>query len=194
MRRRFVSQEGGFTLVEVLVTMVMMLTVMFALYSIFDMSIRVFRFGNDKVEAVESARIGLTKMEREIRSAYPYDKAATPTPDNKLFTTWTQNQISFGKDLNGDRKVTAPGEEITYKLSGSAPYALQVVNPSNGTPQPVVEAVAANGLKFTYLKRDGATLATSEAEVEMVRIGLTVDVRGRAQTLTTNVALRNRGS
>ena len=52
MRWRVAKEESGFTLPEVLVAMVMMLTVMFALYSIFDMSLRVFSFGNDKVEAV----------------------------------------------------------------------------------------------------------------------------------------------
>ncbi len=58
MRGGLLSEEGGFTLPELMVTMVMMLTVLFALYSIFDMSIRVFSFGNHKVEAVENARLG----------------------------------------------------------------------------------------------------------------------------------------
>ena len=44
-----------------------MMVVFFALSSIFDMSLRVFSFGNNKVEAVESARVGMEKMEREIR-------------------------------------------------------------------------------------------------------------------------------
>ena len=35
-----------------------MIVVFFALYSIFDMSLRVFSFGNNKVEAMESARVG----------------------------------------------------------------------------------------------------------------------------------------
>ena len=52
MRGEFLREEGGFTLPELMVTMVMMLTVLFALYSIFDMSLRVFSFGSDKVEAV----------------------------------------------------------------------------------------------------------------------------------------------
>ena len=43
--------EGGFTLPEVLVAMTLMVVVLFALYAIFDMSIKVFGFGNDKVEA-----------------------------------------------------------------------------------------------------------------------------------------------
>lgn len=192
MRERFVDGEEGFTLPEVLVTMVMMITVLFALYSIFDMSIRVFSFGNDKVEAVENARIGLARMEREIRSAYPYNKAGTPTPDTKLFAVRDQSQITFGNDRNGNRRVDVPSEEITYSLNNST-RTLQRANPSNGTLRPVVESVAENGLRFTYLKRDG-TVATSEGEVEMVRIELTVNVRNRIQTLSTNVALRNRGN
>jgi prepilin-type N-terminal cleavage/methylation domain-containing protein len=42
VRGEFLREEGGFTLPELMVTMVMMLTVLFALYSIFDMSLRVF--------------------------------------------------------------------------------------------------------------------------------------------------------
>ncbi len=42
MRVRLLREEGGFALPEVLVTMMLMITVMFALYSAFDMSIRVF--------------------------------------------------------------------------------------------------------------------------------------------------------
>lgn len=102
MRQRLIREQDGFTLAEVLVTMVMMLTVMFALYSIFDMSLRVFSFGNDKIEAVENARIGMERMEREIRASYPYDKAGG---DEELFEVWEEDRIVFGNDLDGDRKI-----------------------------------------------------------------------------------------
>jgi prepilin-type N-terminal cleavage/methylation domain-containing protein len=69
--RRLLREESGFTLVEVLVTMTIMIVVLSALYGIFDMGLRTFSFGNNKVEAVENARLGLEKMEREIRAAYP---------------------------------------------------------------------------------------------------------------------------
>ena len=65
------KEERGFTLPEMMVTIMIMMVVFFALYSIFDMSVRIFMFGNNKVEAVESARLGLERMEREIRAAYP---------------------------------------------------------------------------------------------------------------------------
>ena len=69
VKERFLKEERGFTLTEMMVTIMIMIVVFFALYSIFDMSLRVFSFGNNKVEAVENARLGLEKMEREIRAA-----------------------------------------------------------------------------------------------------------------------------
>jgi prepilin-type N-terminal cleavage/methylation domain-containing protein len=205
--------EGGFTLPEVLVAMTLMVVVLFALYAIFDMSIKVFGFGNDKVEAVENARLGLEKMEREIRAAYPYDK---PAGQDHLF--WSpgypatgaippSDRISFGNDLDGNRRIECPPpsapssacETITYDVyrSGSGPTnALGRARSSSGVRQPVagyVEDVDGDGeaLTFEYLDRFGDP-AASEAEVAMVRIELETRVNGRAQTLATQVALRNR--
>ena len=207
---RLAREESGFTLPEMMVTIMVMIVVLFALYSIFDMSIRVYSFGNDKVEAVENARLGLERMEREIRAAYPYDKAGG---QNHLF--WSpgypetaeippSDRISFGNDLDGNRKIEcppppAPCETITYDLyhpSGGATDALGRVRSSSGIRQPVagyVEDVDGDGeaLTFEYLDRLGDP-APSEAEVALVRIELEIGVNGRAQTLSTLVALRNR--
>jgi prepilin-type N-terminal cleavage/methylation domain-containing protein len=187
VREQLLREEGGFTLSEVLVTMMIMTVVLFALYSIFDMSMRVFSFGNDKTEAVENARLGLEKMEREIRAAYPYDKANGNTT---VLTTWTVSQITFGNDLNGNRVVDS-SEVITYRRAAD-PTTLERVK--GGSPEPVIEYV--DGLSFQYLNRFDAT-ASSEGEIAIVRINLTIRVdRGAGgpttQTLTTDVALRNR--
>jgi len=205
--------EGGFTLPEVLVTMTLMVVVLFALYAIFDMSIRVFGFGNDKVEAVENARLGLEKMEREIRAAYPYNK-----PAGRDHLLWSPGypatgaipppgRISFGNDLDGNRRIECPPppapastcETITYDVfrpGGSATDALGRAKSGGGIRQPIagyVEDIDGDGeaLTFGYLDRFGDP-ATREAEVAMVRIELEVGVNGRTQTLSTQVALRNR--
>jgi hypothetical protein len=200
-----------------MVTMLMTLTVLFALYGIFDASIRVFEFGNDKVEAVENARLGLERMEREIRAAYPYDSTATP-PNNTLFTTWTSNRITFGNELTGDRRILCPSpppdppprcEIITYDVyqpSGSTTYALGRANSIGGVRQPVVEYVnrisaTSTGLTFGYFTSKGAEIdpaspgSLTEADIARVRIRLEVKVPGSQpgiQTLTTDVDLRNR--
>lgn len=195
--RRLIQQEQGFTLAELMVTMLMMLMVMFALYSIFDMSLRVFSFGNDKTEAVENARLGMERMEREIRAAYPYDKAAgteTLFPD---FSVNPSQSIKFGNDVvTVNRKVDVPAEEIEYTLSGDSPPNLL----RNG--QQLASFVKPGGLTFTYCKTvndcdPSSPPVVSEAEVNVVHIELKVKVdRGLAgpatQTLETDVALRNR--
>ncbi len=212
MRERLLKDEGGFTLSEMLVTMMIMMTVMFALYSIFDMSIRVFSFGNDKTEAVENARLGLEKMEREIRAAYPQDKAAIP-PNTTLLTSWTNSSITFGNDLDGNRKIeclvggSPPCETISYDVYQPAvgsTYALGRVNASGGSRQAVVEFVdyvdgSNTGLKFRYFQRDGVTEVLpggDESSIALVKIELKIRVQRAfqpgTQTLTTDVALRNR--
>jgi len=189
MRRGLLQEEGGFTLTEVLVTMMLMIVVMFALYSIFDMSIRVFGFGFDKVAATENARIGLDKMAREIRAAYPYDRF---TNNNTLFPGYGANpssSITFGNDMNGNRKVDVASEQITYSLSGGGTLL------RNG--QPTVEFVKPGGLTFEYLDARG-TAVTSEGDVKMVHIKLEVSLKRGiqdqpvTQVLKTDVALRNR--
>lgn len=222
--RRFVREDDGFSLVEVLVTMVMMIVVLSALYSIFDMGLRTFSFGNNKVEAVENARLGLEKMAREIRGAYPYDPGNTTTPDTHLFDpgTWTYTQIKFGNDLDGNYKVGCPNtstppkcEIISYQVYQPDPvnkpteYSLGRANSVAGTLQPVIDNVdyvspTNTGLKFTYFKSDGITEvppggdAVAEKQIAMVRIELRIKVhkgfKDATQTLKTDVALMNRGN
>ncbi len=210
MSSRFVRDESGFTLPELLVTMLMMITVMFALYSIFDMSLRVFSFGNDKTEAVANARLGMEKMEREIRAAYPQDKAANPS-NTTLLTSWTANSITFGNDLNGNWKIECisggPCETISYSIyqpTGSSTFSLGRVNTFGGSSQPVSEFVnrvspTDTGLEFRYFEKNGTTEILpggDEKKIAIVRTELRIKVergiQAGTQTLTTDVALRNR--
>ena len=189
IRERIVREELGFSLPEMLVTMMIMTVVLFALYNIFDMSMRIYSLGNDKVEAIENARLGLERMEREIRAAYPVNKAGG---DNRVITSAITNpsaQITFGNDLNGNRTANDTGEQITYSLSGSSLLR---------NDQPMIEFVKANGLTLRYLDKTGAE-TTMESAVARVKISLEIEIdRGsfgkRTQTLTTDVALRNRGN
>ena len=190
MRERLLRDESGFTLTEVLVTMMMMILVMFALYSVFDMSLRVFGFGNDKTEAVENARLGLEKMEREIRAAYPYDKAGIGgTVNNTVIAGGVANpsdSITFGNDMDSNRMIDPATEQITYSLSG---------NTLQRNSQPVVEFVKLGGLTFNYLDSNG-NLTITESNIRRVQIRLEVEVKrgpqAGTQTLTTDVTLRNR--
>jgi len=215
MIRRLLREEAGFTLPEMLVTIIMMLTVMFALYSIFDMSIRVFSIGNNRMEAVETARMGLDKMARELRAAYPVDMVNGKTnlfwnagaPVTVLTSPPPANgPITFGNDLNGNRRIydsatslLDSGEQITYSVSGTTLLR-------NGDP--VADNVQA--LTLTYFDANGSRFDANgnpvnpvigaAANIRVVHIKLEVKVPGNAgqgpvtQTLQTDVALRNRAA
>ncbi|QIN78017.1 hypothetical protein GBA65_05220 [Rubrobacter marinus] len=215
IRRHLLADETGFTLAEMMVAITVMIVVFFALHNIFSMSLRVFSFGNDKVEAVENARLGVERMERELRGAYSYDKSNASASDDHLFFNLSSpgsaampgsTQMTFGNELTSDMKLTCPStgtcEFFTYKLtqpnSGAActaaPCTLRRVNSSSAsaTGDALVESVALNGLSFSYFRADGTAVTANEGEIERVQVRLNVNVDGRTQVLTTNVDLRNR--
>jgi prepilin-type N-terminal cleavage/methylation domain-containing protein len=206
-RRRLLEilrDERGFTLTEMMTTTMIMLVVLLALFGIFDMSLKVFSYGNNKVEAVESARVGMEKMEREIRQAYAPSGA-------QMFDTWTSTQIRFGNDLDGNGVIACPNstgrcEKIGYRLNGTT---LGRDNTSAGTTntvanlQPVAEHV--QSLTFTYYDRNGNVVVPgvdpdgvdNERRIDRVLISMEVSVdegigRSGTQTLTSVVDLRNR--
>jgi type II secretory pathway component PulJ len=196
--------EAGFTLVEVMVASTMMFAVLFALYAIFDVSVRAFGYGGDRVQAVGDARLALDKMEREIRAAYPYDPISSP-PRRYLFldpldptrpAVPTATRIAFGNETDGDRKIGAT-EVVGYYLGGH-----DLKRSKGGSAQTLADSVTTNGLHFTPCRTADdcppAVAIADEAEIRIVRIELAVEVERRGedparQKLATDVYLRNRG-
>ena len=202
-RRRLWKEAKGFTLVEVLVAATMMFGVLFALHAIFDVSVRAFGYGGDRLETLGNARLALGRMEREIRAAYPYDLTSNP-PKRYLFlnprdptrpAVPTATRIAFGNETGGDRRIGAT-EVIGYYLSGH-----DLERSKGGSVQTLVDSVPTGGLRFTPCRSPDdcppALAITDEAEIRLLRIELAVEVRRRGQdptrqTLATDVYLRNR--
>ena len=202
-RSRPWKEETGFTLVEVLVSAMMMFGVLFALYAIFDVSVRAFGYGGDRLEAIGNARLALGRMEREIRAAYPYDLTSDP-PRRYLFLDPTDpigpavpaaTRVTFGNETGGDHRIDG-SEVIGYYLSGH-----DLKRSKGGSAQTLVDSVPADGLQFTPCRSADdcppALAITDEAEIRLLRIELAIEVRRRGQdparqTLATDVYLRNR--
>jgi type II secretory pathway component PulJ len=202
-RRRLWRETTGFTLVEVLVSAMMLFAVLYALYAIFDVSVRTFGYGRDRLESVENARLALGQMEREIRAAYPYDLTSNP-PKRYLFlnpaaptkpAVPTATRIAFGNETGGDRSI-GPTEVVGYYLSGH-----ELKRSKGGSVQTLVDSVPTDGLRFTPCRTPDdcppALAITDEKEIRLLRIELAVEVRRLAQdptrqTLAVDVYLRNR--
>jgi hypothetical protein len=190
--------EAGFMLPEALVAMVLTAAALLALYAVFDAGVRVFGAGRDRAEAVQAARLGLARMEREIRAAYPRDMAAG---DETLLADYGEERLLFYNDLNANRRtvdratgLAEPGEGISYALgAGGAPLRNgRLLIPSAGDVDGDGRAMA-----FSYLDALGNP-ASDEGDVAFVRVELEVivDDAGAGEpaelTFQTGVALRNR--
>lgn len=201
------ADERGFTLAEVLVTILLMVLVLFALYSIFDTTLRVLGQGQDGVKAAQDARAALSRMEREIRAA---NRAVT---GGALIDTASSNsdQISFCSTL-GDEASPGACTNISYGVNsnnelvraenGNAPQVLASLgeeDASAGIPADSCDPSTASGgpegsggcLEFRYFDSVGAGTDFPDTDTSMVRIGMVVEQDSRKQILITNVALRN---
>ncbi len=208
MRARLLRDESGFTLAEVSVTITIMIIVLFALHSMFEMSLKVYSYGHNKVEATEISRVALEKMEREIRQASAYNQPS----DMHLFDQRTANEIRFGNDLNGSGDIECPNssgqcEKIGYRLNnGTLGRDSTSTGATNtlGNLRPVAENV--QSLTFTYYNKSGAVVAPGGTEVtdpeaatyiDRVQVSLVVSVdqgigKPGTQTITSIIDLRNR--
>ena len=108
-------------------------------------------------------------------------------------------------DTECDSEKPPPCEVIAYSVykPGDSPRALGRANSASGRRQAVVEFIdyekkSDPGVSFSYLKWSAASNdfveTGQEDEVELVRITLRVRVDEGSQTLSTDVALRNRSN
>ncbi|MFQ5656386.1 MAG: PilW family protein [Candidatus Methylomirabilales bacterium] len=125
MRRRTSTRlacRSGFTIVEVLITTVVMSMILAAVYTMFITSLTTYSKGVGKADIQQNARIALEQMIRGIRMA-GYESPtmanpACPSPKSAACVIPVQNatQINVRGDIDGD-DVT---EEIEYRLQNCA--------------------------------------------------------------------------
>jgi Tfp pilus assembly protein PilW len=144
---------------------------------------RAYTHGAARVESLQSARIALARMVREIRQAgagagLPPIAVAEPA------------RLVIQHDLDGDGVAAARGETVTWLLSAGV-----LRRNAGGGAQPIVNGVRA--LTLSYLDADGLA-TTTPAAVRTVVITLTTEPEypgvgaGTQTKLTTEVRLRNR--
>ena len=197
--RRLPAREDSFTLPEVLVAMVMTAAVLLALYAVFDASVRVFGAARGNAEAAQAARLGLARMEREIRAAYPRDRAGGYAT---LLTSFGEERLNFGNDLNGNRRILDPATGLVEAGEGIS-YTLDTTGAPLRNGRLLVESAGdvdgdGRALTFEYFDANGDPVVTGdEADVYLVRIELEVSADTAAggepveRVLRTAVALRN---
>ena len=202
------GNEKGFTLVELLVYVSIMIVVLGALYSVLNTNTKSYSSQENRVQVTQDLRAALDLMATEIRMA-GYDPGVigvvTFQDDSNNNYDTDGDSIRFTMDRDGDGSI-ANSEDINYYLDGSS----RILRREGGGTEPVV-AVDIINLAFSYTFFEGGAgnpnstdtdTTNDHDDIELVQISLTcqpsdVDpVTGAvppARTLATRVVVRNAG-
>jgi len=211
---------AGFTIVELLVSILLTSIIMTAVYSVYRVQTHSAKVQESRLEAQEYARSVLDMMVREIRNA-AYNPLSATNGTNcaggssgvPSVVTATATSIRFTYDFQGTTAGSAPNgncdntdEDIiyTYDTTGCTGGLGNITR--NGSDNPLTNCNVTS-FDMRYFKQDGTELtsfplsATDRDAVQRVLITLIVqslkpDTEFGSQltvTMTSNADLRNRG-
>lgn len=190
--------ERGFTLVELMITLVISAIVIAAVYSAYKVQRDTYEAQDQITEMQQNIRAVLWTMIPEARMAgydpLEKDKAKIMVkPSSATDPYYTKiNRMSFSQDLNGDGDVNDPNEKIAYGFSDTDdPDFDGVIAVSDVAPlgrnvgggfQPIAENISA--IEFRYVLEDGTrktTITSYEAEHQLNAVEITILARARQE-------------
>ncbi|MFH0791973.1 MAG: hypothetical protein V1905_02055, partial [bacterium] len=96
--------DSGFTLIETILTIVVFIIIVVALFSAIVRGLDIYRFSTEQAYAVDEARRGIEVMVKEIRSARPGDDGSYVIKKANDF------EFIFFADIDGDSQA----EQVRY--------------------------------------------------------------------------------
>ena len=177
------NRQAGFSLVELLITALILTVVLFAIYLMYETNMTTATWGNKKAELQQNARVALDMMEREIRmTGYdPSNTGATAIQSNPLVST----DLIFIADVDGNN-VT---EKVQYTYNATPQTITRSVWQWNGTgwdsvtATPEVVADGVSSLTLTYCYGDN-TCPTNPQPASVRRITIAITASGKAGSKT----------
>ncbi len=164
------KEEGGYTLVELLIAMAIGCVVVAAIISAFMMQRKSLEVQEQIAEMVQTARAAMDMMGREIRMA-----GYNPTGATFNGIPYDPEQLQIRADLRGadaadppDGDTDDPNENIIYAYYDETHQIKRKTG--NGYFQPFAENI--DGFFFDYLDRAGNTTTTTE-DIRQIRITIT---------------------
>jgi prepilin-type N-terminal cleavage/methylation domain-containing protein len=161
------SHEGGFTLVELMVTMAVMSIIATAIMGVAVSVLSTTVNVTDRRDVFTDARFALDQITKDLRAGESVGSASDA--DTVSVETY--------RSRDGD------AISVVWRAEGSsAPFTLQRSDDGGTTYKDVLDTLASNQL-FTYTTHDGVT--------DEVTVALDLNTRTDTVPLTTDVLLRN---
>jgi type II secretory pathway pseudopilin PulG len=209
--------DEGMTLVETMVAALVGLLVMGAAATLFSAALRTTRTTNDRVTAVNSARVSVESIGRTLRTAIRPSQLGDGVSTSLAVLEATGSRLRFYANVDNATEAVGPSR-VTYDLTGgtlvqSVQRPISPVDPTVGfawcddtlSSCPVLRKVLATGVAsgsgFTYYATDGSAVlpgvdgldATQRELVNSVDVRVSVAGSGTSgsSTAVTRVELVN---
>ena len=192
---------SGFSILELVVAMTIILVVVALVSTLFSRSLTTRQRESSRTDALTAAQAALNVISREVaNSGYGLAGNGIAIPDSST------QQLHFLSNIRNDNEVfTDPGEDITYFFEPATQSILRHDKHGGGvnTPQTSVIVNRISSLDFRYLDYEGTNPGTGPLAVPSVntsRVRVTVrvlleHVQGQLNpqtvVLTSDVTLRN---
>jgi type IV pilus assembly protein PilW len=160
--------NGGYTLMELMVAMVIGMIVMASVATTFTTQTRAYSAQEQINQMEQNARGALDIMSRELKMAGYKPNGGSVTGVVSYSTT----SLTIQADLNADGAVSPSGsdnEQIAYAYDSANKKITRQV----GTAPAATLAENISGFTFTYYQSSGTTPATSATNIRRIKIAIT---------------------
>ncbi|OIO54008.1 MAG: hypothetical protein COX57_13365 [Alphaproteobacteria bacterium CG_4_10_14_0_2_um_filter_63_37] len=194
-------REGGFTLIEMMITLALAGIFFAAITSAFIAQNKGYQVRDEITDMMQGARVAMDMMTREMRmaSSFSFPNQSYKNQDGSY------SKVIFQADVNGPTNGVLVPETIVYDLYDSTLLGgVKAIGRKRGTETKQPLALNASSLSFTMYSDplDLSQQATNEADVVLIEINLTVRTANkdegyslnngyRTYTLTSFVSPRN---
>lgn len=201
MTVRKAKNEAGFSVTEMVVTMLIMLVIMGLVSTLFSRSLNTRSRESSRTDALTAAQAALNVMSREIANS------GYALTTNGLMNDSNQNQLHYISNFrNTNDVITDPGENVTYFFEPATQSILRHDANGFGTGNPNTSIIInrISSVQFQYFDYTGSSPVPTgpnnvpTANTGRVRIRLTVNmeqvvnqVNPDAVVLTSDVTIRN---
>jgi hypothetical protein len=111
-------------------------------------------------ESQEAARIGVQLVTRDLRGAGFHARGGSV----EAIRFALPDSVGISMDLNGDGDVSDSNEKIAYGFDAAKRALMRTLG--DGSPQPMLNDLASDGLRFAYFDSSGRPLPFGETGVD----------------------------
>lgn len=175
-----INKETGFTLIELMISLVIFSIVMAAAYGVYISSTRTANIQNASAGAQQNVRVGIELMTQDIRMA-GFDPLGTAGSSIEMATP-TKIRITSDRNQNGAINES-DFERVSYELSGTNLRRI-LYEGANQNVQPLLENVTELAFVYSGINNSNVNIRLAVREPA----GMGGDV---TRTLETRVICRN---